>query len=395
MYKLKIVGGLEAAAGAITEFRLPAPPCKVVLGRDPRAEWNLPDKTLSLSARHCEVVVGEGWAMLRDISTNGTYVNGANTRMPHDHALNPGDVFEIGPYRIEVLEAAPRAAPPVVVDVAIEPPLYPPAPAPAPAPPPPPPPRARAVFRVRAGAPGKSPEESGADMATLIRPGTRPPPLAAAPNVAPVTTPGALPPDTLLAALAAGLGVDASALAGQDAAEAARRTGALARAAVIALRRLLEQEARARRRLGSRQATPQPAREGNPLRAARTPEDALLRLLEGGPEGSAALRRAGDELAVHHEHLMVCFAGAARRLAENLDPARMDAGAGSTAGPAGSETRRARMWDLYATVWESLGQEPGEPWTRGFIEAALLHLAAAYDEADQSGDSTRLAGPVR
>ncbi len=393
MYKLKIVGGLEAAAGATTEFRLPAPPCKVVLGRDPRAEWNLPDKSLSLSARHCEVVVGEGWAMLRDISTNGTYVNGANPRMPHDHALNPGDVFEIGPYRIEVFEDAPRAAPPVVVDVALEPPpRVPPAPAT------PPPGRARAVFRMRAGQPVKTAEDSGTDLPTLIRPSTRPAPLAAASAPAPAAAPAAeaaAAPDAVLAALAEGLGVEAGALAGHKATEAARRTGALARAAVIALRRLLEQEARARRRLGSRQATPQAAREGNPLRAARTPEDALLRLLEGGPDGNAALRRAGDELATHHEHLMVCFAGAARRLAEDLDPARLDSGVGNTAGPAGSETRRARLWELYSTIWESMGQEPGEPWTRGFIEAALLHLAAAYDADEQGGDSTRLAGPVR
>lgn len=376
MFKLKIVGGVESAAGAATEFRLPAPPCKVVLGRDPRAEWHLPDKTLALSARHCEVVVGEGWAMLRDISTNGTYVNGANTRMSHDHALNPGDLFEVGPYRIEVLADGPPADPPVVVDVALEAPATPPR-------------RAKAVFRVRAGQPVPTAEDSGADLETVIRPSTRPAPLEPA-----ATTPPA-GADTVLAALAAGLGVDPAQLAGQEAAETARRAAALARSAVIALRRLLEQESRARRRLGSRKATPQPARDGNPLRVARTPEDALLRLLESGPDGPAALRRAGDDLAHHQEHMMVCFAGAARRLAEDLDPGRLDAGVGNAAGPEGSTARQARLWELYGVLWQSLGQDPGEPWTRGFIDAAMLHLAAAYDEDAPEGDATRLAGPLR
>ncbi|MFO1273274.1 MAG: type VI secretion system-associated FHA domain protein [Rubrivivax sp.] len=389
MFKLKIVGGHESAAGAATEFRLPAPPCKVVLGRDPRAEWHLPDKTLALSARHCEVVVGEGWAMLRDISTNGTYVNGANTRMSHDHALNPGDLFEVGPYRIEVLPDGPPVEPPVVVDVALEPPALPPAASR----------RAKAVFRMRAGEPVPTAEESGADMVTMVRPSTRPTPLeplaAPAPVAAAPAAPAPAETDALLAALAAGLGLDPAQLAGQDAAETARRTAALARAAVIALRRLLEQEARARRRLGSRQATPQPARDGNPLRVARTPEDALMRLLEAGPEGQAALRRAGDDLAHHQEHMMVCFAGAARRLADDLDPARLEAGVGNAAGPEGSQLRHARLWELYGVLWQSLGQEPGEPWARGFIDAAMLHLASAYDEGSPEGDATRMAGPVR
>ena len=29
---------------------------------------------------------------------------------------------------------------------------------------------------------------------------------------------------------------------------------------------------------------------------------------------------------------------------------------------------------------------PGQPWAQGFQEAALMHLAAAYDEAGETGN---------
>jgi type VI secretion system protein ImpI len=102
MFVLRIVKGREHAAGAAAELRLPPAPAKVAIGRDPHVTWPLPDRTLALSARHCEIIVGGHGAVLRDLSTNGTFVNGAAGRMTQDHALAAGDEFDLGPYRIIV-----------------------------------------------------------------------------------------------------------------------------------------------------------------------------------------------------------------------------------------------------------------------------------------------------
>jgi hypothetical protein len=39
---------------------------------------------------------------------------------------------------------------------------------------------------------------------------------------------------------------------------------------------------------------------------------------------------------------------------------------------------------LYSVLWQSLGQSAGQPWSEGFVEAALLQITAAYDDTPQS-----------
>ena len=348
MFVLKIVKGREFA-GTAAELRLPPPPAKVAIGRDPKSTWPLPDPTLALSARHCEIVVGSADAVLRDLSTNGTYVNGAAGRMTQDHVLAAGDALDLGPYRIvvEPLVAAAR-------------------------------------------------HEPADDSVTRIRPPARPQPLPdlPLPDLPPPTdTPATA--DPLLAALADGLGVDAQALAGRDALETARRTGLIARAAVTGLRRLLEQEARARRRLGSRQTMAQPLRAASPLRMARTPDDAVLRLLVSDAEALDTMRDACAELLGHHERLQVAFAGAARRLGQDLEPASLDGALGPAGGAPGTKERKAALWDLYVHLWQALGMASDDLWSRGFIDAAMVHLTSAYDEGAQDQEAAVARGDTR
>ncbi len=348
MFVLKIVKGREFA-GTAAELRLPPPPAKVAIGRDPKSTWPLPDPTLALSARHCEIVVGSADAVLRDLSTNGTYVNGAAGRMTQDHVLAAGDALDLGPYRIvvEPLVAAAR-------------------------------------------------HEPADDSVTRIRPPARPQPLPdlPLPDLPPPTdTPATA--DPLLAALADGLGVDAQALGGRDALETARRTGLIARAAVTGLRRLLEQEARARRRLGSRQTMAQPLRAASPLRMARTPDDAVLRLLVSDAEALDTMRDACAELLGHHERLQVAFAGAARRLGQDLEPASLDGALGPAGGAPGTKERKAALWDLYVHLWQALGMASDDLWSRGFIDAAMVHLTSAYDEGAQDQEAAVARGDTR
>ncbi|HEY5794587.1 MAG TPA: type VI secretion system-associated FHA domain protein TagH [Bosea sp. (in: a-proteobacteria)] len=88
------------------------------IGRDQHLDWSLPDPTRAISGRHCEVRFQDGSYWLRDVSTNGTYVNGGSQRVQSPYRLQHGDRLEIGHYIIAVAiddaarpEPAPAAAP--------------------------------------------------------------------------------------------------------------------------------------------------------------------------------------------------------------------------------------------------------------------------------------------
>lgn len=88
------------------------------IGRDQHLDWALPDPTRAISGRHCEVRFQDGSYWLRDVSTNGTYVNGSSQRVQSPYRLQHGDRLEIGHYIIAVAiddaaqpESTPAAAP--------------------------------------------------------------------------------------------------------------------------------------------------------------------------------------------------------------------------------------------------------------------------------------------
>jgi type VI secretion system protein ImpI len=92
------------------------------IGRAAHLDWTLPDPTRYISSKHCEIRYKDGGYWLHDVSTNGTFVNGADHRMHAPHRLRNGDRFSIGHYIVAVtVEGAdgaseePAAAPPVRV----------------------------------------------------------------------------------------------------------------------------------------------------------------------------------------------------------------------------------------------------------------------------------------
>jgi type VI secretion system protein ImpI len=82
------------------------------IGRDQHLDWCLPDPTRAISGRHCEVRFRDGGYWLRDISTNGTYVNGGTQRVQSPYRLQHGDRLEIGHYVIAVAIDEPAQAEP-------------------------------------------------------------------------------------------------------------------------------------------------------------------------------------------------------------------------------------------------------------------------------------------
>jgi type VI secretion system protein ImpI len=90
------------------------------IGRDAHLDWTLPDPTRYISSKHCEIRYEDGGYWLHDVSTNGTFLNGADHRMHAPHRLRTGDRFTVGHYIVAVTvegeegsaDAGRSAAPP-------------------------------------------------------------------------------------------------------------------------------------------------------------------------------------------------------------------------------------------------------------------------------------------
>ncbi len=72
------------------------------IGRDQHLDWTLPDPSRHVSSKHCEIRFRDGGYWLHDVSTNGTFVNGAQFRLDAPHLLRNGDRLSIGQYIVAV-----------------------------------------------------------------------------------------------------------------------------------------------------------------------------------------------------------------------------------------------------------------------------------------------------
>jgi type VI secretion system FHA domain protein len=71
-----------------------------VVGRSANCDWSLPDPRNHISSRHVEIRFDGRCYVLSDVSTNGTYLNGASERMSAPRRIEDGDVVQIGHYEI-------------------------------------------------------------------------------------------------------------------------------------------------------------------------------------------------------------------------------------------------------------------------------------------------------
>ena len=72
------------------------------IGRDAHLDWTLPDPGRHVSGKHCEIRFTDGSYWLKDVSTNGTFLNGSLQRMESPYRLKSGDRLLIGHYIIAV-----------------------------------------------------------------------------------------------------------------------------------------------------------------------------------------------------------------------------------------------------------------------------------------------------
>ncbi len=100
--RLKIVSDNAAAAGENPRWTFGVNGGRI--GRHTSNDWVLRDPDRYVSGRHAEVEHRGGSWLLRDTSTNGTFVNDSDEALGPDrlHQLANGDRFRIGEYEIEV-----------------------------------------------------------------------------------------------------------------------------------------------------------------------------------------------------------------------------------------------------------------------------------------------------
>ncbi|HMP57240.1 MAG TPA: type VI secretion system-associated FHA domain protein TagH [Novosphingobium sp.] len=474
-----------------------------IIGRAATADWSLPDPSLHISSRHCEIRFSDPGYELIDRSTNGTFLLGQPARLPGPHAIAPGDVFVIGRFEVAAFlddaaasdalsrqaEPAPAAwkgwsapgdspaappasqsswdAAPAVSAIsgagplsqnwatppgsggwgtpppAIESPVTPPAssawgtpppaepaappassgwgaPASASAPgghsawdPPAPPPAQPASDWSSPAAPPAPPSGSDiwgqfaqSNVVDWARGGfgaasAAPPPSFAAPAQHPPQPPGsfapppAVPPAAPSAPpaqpgpaagtgnLAAALGLPPERLT-QGEAESLSAAARLLRRLVAGMVVMLEARARAKSQLGA-QSTSLEFDGNNPLKFARTPEQALEQLLNppqrGFMDGERAVEDAFRDLQAHQMATLKAMQGALRTTLERFSPHAIRARAedGGLLSRILPGARDAALWAAYEREFSGVAQGSDE----AFMDMFAKEFRKAYDEASR------------
>jgi len=415
------------------------------IGRDAHLDWTLPDPERHVSSKHCEVRFRDGGYWLTDVSTNGTFVNGASQRLNAPYRLRDGDRLTIGRYIIgvSVRERSIAAAP--SMPAAPPPPFAPAAPAgmdvwgsageAAP-------PEDRAAFRPRAetksgpdfldfaaplapAAPLSPAFEAPAptsDAWLNVRPARpeppappppaprrpAPPPVQSQPSPAP---PAAQPPPPkaevksdvfdvaatappplaegeadVLARILAAAGVPSGATAGKDPFVVADEIGAILRLTAQNLAQMLASRAETKSLIRSSSRTMIRALENNPLKFMATPEEALGVMLGGANRNYLDARRtietSFEDLKKHQVLTYGAMQAALEALFDDFAPERIDKSVEPERGlGALMASRKAKLWDVYVERWRAKTKR-----SDGRLSEAFMDLfAQAYDRLQNKG----------
>jgi len=290
----------------------------LTIGRDPGADWSLEDVDGVLSRIHCSLVLENGRLLLRDSSSNGTYLN-TGQRAPKDQpvALAKGDIIRLGALSILVDQPLAEAA-----------------------------------------------EISAAPL-----------PTAATAVPTDWTDAGVERPAhrdaSLIEAFCDGAKLDASALSGEDPAELMRRVGAIYQQTILGLATLMAE----RTRLKSEhqlERTTVGAINNNPFKWAatrRVAQDLLCKHDSGFLSDAEAVRASFEDLGQHLAAVATGASAATNAVLRALDPSTIDAEARrdgfSLRSPA------AARWELYHRRYAALMSQDlhaGGPIARAFAD---------------------------
>jgi len=410
---LSIRNSEAAGEGIVTIFALAGD--SAVIGRSKNCDWNLPDTNNVISSRHCEVRRDGDAFVLRDISTNGTFLNDAAERMAGERRIEADDLFRIGHYEIVAafgeIEAAPAPAEEASAPVEEAPAESPPAPEPESKPEPAP---APAPAAAAAPAPAPQPEPA---------PPAEPAPEAAPAQAEPPAAEGDRVPENVTVmwdSLAdinkvdwarGGFGVDdaAQAEAGEPQTMAelidafvvatalgdrevnrspdlVRRGAALLRRLVSGLLVMVEARARAKAQMGA-EATGLQLEGNNPIKFARTPEQAMAQLLSppehGFMDADKAVEDAYLDLQSHQIATLAAIPGALRATLERFSPGsiRRRAVKGGVLSRIMPSLQDAALWRNYEREYVKVKNESDE----AFMEVFSKEFRKAYERQLRDG----------
>jgi type VI secretion system protein ImpI len=391
------------------------------LGRDSHLDWTLPDPSRSVSGKHCEIRYREGGYWLHDVSTNGTFVNGAEYRLDAPHRLRDADRLSIGPYIIAVaVEEGRKARSPVApaeasLDEGLANVWGPVGEAAAP----------------EAGAERQTSQSRNVapdflDFASFLEaPKLAPEPRAAfgrpeddwltspkaatpavldqegpAPRIPTPTRPAIAdtaprspttrelqppPPDSaaaveVLARIARAAGVPASAFSSRNPDELADEIGAVLRLMAENLGQMLASRAESKSLMRSSSRTMIRAVENNPLKFASSPAEALGVMF--GPrtrnylDAQTTIERSFGDLKTHQILTYSATQNALDALFEDLAPERIDRSLEAEHGlGALLSSRKAKLWDTYVERWRAKTKRSDGR----LLEAFIALFAQAYD----------------
>lgn len=243
------------------------------IGRDPSADWVIPDPECEVSRTHCELLVEGGELALRALGANGVYRNEGEERLPTGEKvpIALGDSFIFGKFRLVVDRApfADRSAHSTTHTMILSPPF---------------------------GDSTQIPSE-WADGEGRVSHASE---------------------DSLFEAFCEGARLDSSAFSGEEPAEIMRRAGAVYRQMVLGLGDLMSERSSIKTQYRMDRTTIG-AEDNNPFKWAPTQRlaiDLLLRREGGFLSGAAALKASFEDVK---KHLLCTFAGFRASLLALLD----------------------------------------------------------------------------
>jgi type VI secretion system FHA domain protein len=369
--------------GVAAQYMMEGP--SAVIGRSRNCNWYLPDPRNAISSRHCEIRRVDDVFMLRDISTNGTFLNDAPERITQERAIAPGDLIRIGQYEVAVSfeeEILPEPEPePVGPENEIT--FHPSEPIPDAAP----------AEPAAAEAAAEAPPEPVPDNVTVmwdsladINAIDRERGLFGVEEAeaAPVTGGDAATVDRLVAAM-----LEAAAIADSNverSPELLQKAGSLLKRLVAGLLVMVEARARAKAQMGA-EMTGLQLEGNNPIKFARSPEQALAQLLmppeAGFMEAGKAVEDAYLDLQSHQVATLRAIPGALRSTLDRFSPGSIRRRAENIGLLARilPGARDAALWRNYEREFVAVKKESDE----AFMEVFSKEFRKAYERQLRDG----------
>ncbi|CQR83836.1 type VI secretion system-associated FHA domain protein TagH [Paracoccus aminovorans] len=350
----------------------------IQVGRRPGMDWVLPDASRYISGHHFDVGFEDGRWVLRDRSTNGTFLQGHRHRLDGPHVLAHGDRFQVGQYIVAALFDQPQGRPMTPgslpahrVDSPVDEPVLddPWALAPAPAP-----------IDVTPAADLRRGPDFASDFVAFPVHEPAPAPASAPPPPAPVAAPE--DPSAFLRAFCEGAGIPPDLARNVAPEDLARALGQSMRAVAGQVMAGLQDRAAARHFTRSAERTMRGASDNNPLKflpdAAEALDALFLRPRAGFLTGAAGFDLALGDLRRHQTALFAALQPALIGLVGDLAPERIE---GEVKGGGLMGNRKARAWDEYVARWDARTASEN-----GILDEFLRLFAEAYRKA-HDGDA--------